>query len=58
MIYSKLMKKFIYLQYYAIMIISLADAVDEWICFKRPKTIADGEDYCQFIYSPKKSQYK
>ena len=30
-----------------------ADAVEEWISFKRPKTIADGENYCQFIYSPK-----
>ncbi len=30
-----------------------AEAVSEWITFKRPKTIADGYDYCQFIYFPK-----
>lgn len=27
-----------------------AEAVEEWISFKRPKTIADGDDYCQFCY--------
>ena len=27
-----------------------AEAVEEWISFKRPKTIADGADYCQFCY--------
>ena len=27
-----------------------ANAVDEWIDFKRPKTIADGDDLCQFCY--------
>ncbi len=27
-----------------------AEAVEEWIDFKRPKTIADGEDFCQFCY--------
>ena len=30
-----------------------AEAVSEWITLKRPKTIADGYDYCQFIYFPK-----
>ena len=29
-----------------------AEAVQEWITFKRPKTIADGFTYCQFIYFP------
>jgi len=28
----------------------LAEAVEEWISFKRPKTIADGDEYCQFCY--------
>ncbi|MHA1931962.1 MAG: L-2-amino-thiazoline-4-carboxylic acid hydrolase [Promethearchaeota archaeon] len=28
-----------------------AEAVEEWISFKRPKTIADGDDYCQFCYT-------
>ena len=27
-----------------------AEAVEEWISFKRPKTIADGANYCQFCY--------
>ncbi|MFX1427702.1 MAG: L-2-amino-thiazoline-4-carboxylic acid hydrolase [Promethearchaeota archaeon] len=27
-----------------------AEAVEEWITFERPKTIANGEDYCQFCY--------
>ncbi len=27
-----------------------ANAVDEWIDFKRPKTIADGDVLCQFCY--------
>ena len=27
-----------------------AEAVEEWIFFGRPKTIADGDDYCQFCY--------
>jgi len=27
-----------------------AEAVEEWISFKRPKTIADGAEYCQFYY--------
>ncbi|MHA1914302.1 MAG: L-2-amino-thiazoline-4-carboxylic acid hydrolase [Promethearchaeota archaeon] len=27
-----------------------AEAVEDWISFKRPKTIADGADYCQFCY--------
>jgi hypothetical protein len=27
-----------------------AEVVEEWIDFKRPKTIADGEDFCQFCY--------
>jgi len=27
-----------------------ANAVDEWIDFKRSKTIADGDDLCQFCY--------
>jgi hypothetical protein len=30
-------------------------AVEEWIDFKRPKTIANGEEYCQFCYRFKKS---
>jgi len=29
-----------------------AEAVQEWVTFKRPKTIADGFPYCQFIYFP------
>ena len=31
-----------------------ASAVEEWIEFKRPKTIADGFEYCQFRYIYKK----
>ena len=27
-----------------------ANAVEEWIDFKRPKTIAEGDDLCQFCY--------
>jgi hypothetical protein len=27
-----------------------ANALEEWIDFKRPKTIADGDGYCQFLY--------
>ena len=27
-----------------------AEAVEEWISFKRSKTIADGDEYCQFSY--------
>lgn len=30
-----------------------AEAIQEWINFERPKTIADGYAYCQFIYFPK-----
>ncbi|MFX1281691.1 MAG: L-2-amino-thiazoline-4-carboxylic acid hydrolase [Promethearchaeota archaeon] len=32
-----------------------AEAVEEWIVFKRPKTIAHGEKYCQFCYMFKES---
>ncbi|MHA2474995.1 MAG: L-2-amino-thiazoline-4-carboxylic acid hydrolase [Promethearchaeota archaeon] len=32
-----------------------AEAVEEWIDFKKPKTIADGEDFCQFCYIFKES---
>ena len=32
-----------------------SEAVEEWISFERPKTIADGADYCQFCYNLKKS---
>ncbi|MHA2007751.1 MAG: L-2-amino-thiazoline-4-carboxylic acid hydrolase [Promethearchaeota archaeon] len=32
-----------------------AEAVEDWISFKRPKTIAAGDDYCQFCYNLKSS---
>jgi hypothetical protein len=28
----------------------ISEAVEEWIAFERPKTIAHGEKYCQFCY--------
>lgn len=28
----------------------ISEAVEEWIAFERPKTIAHGEEYCQFRY--------
>lgn len=33
-----------------------AEAVEEWISFIRPKTIADGDDFCQFCYIFKNSK--
>ena len=33
-----------------------AEAIQEWITFERPKTIADGCAYCQFIYLPKDNE--
>lgn len=33
-----------------------AEAIQEWITFERPRTIAGGYAYCQFIYFPKNNE--
>lgn len=35
-----------------------AIAVEKWISFNRPKTIADGAEYCQFCYTFKNNEEK